>query len=88
MTVFYWNGNIDKLLHQNAAETEDYLEGCLQDNMLMACRRGYMAIYEHYLNPWSSNHKVFFAPYKNAPDCEKLLQDWETFKEKAERESA
>ena len=56
-------GELEKWLHQNGAEyTGDYIEGCLLDNVIVATRRGYAAIYENYLNEWNSDYYIEFQP--------------------------
>lgn len=53
----------DRWMKQNGAEyTGDYIEGVLQDSFVVSTRRGYAAIYEHYLNTWSSDYRVEFQP--------------------------
>lgn len=63
MTKFYINpSNLGKILHQNGAECIEAFEGSLQDNGLYITKSGaYMAIYEHYLNDWTSNLYVEFS---------------------------
>ena len=52
VTYFYLNPfQLEKFMHQNNAEyTGDYFPGCLLDNFIIACKRGYAFIYNHYLN--------------------------------------
>ena len=55
--------NIDKWLHQNGAEyTGDYYEGVLLDNYVVMTRRGFAAVYEHYLNANSSDYLIEWEP--------------------------
>lgn len=62
MTQLYLNTcNLDKFLHQNKAELIDFFYGCLQDNALYSTKGGTMAIYEHYLNCWSSDLLIIFS---------------------------
>ena len=79
MTTFYMNGSMNMYAHQNKAETVDFCEGCLQDSFVLACKRGYAFCYEHFLNAWSSNHLVKFAPYKDEKACSALWEEWENF---------
>lgn len=54
---------MEKWMHQNGASyTGTMVEGCLLDNFVLVCRRGFAAVYEHYLNCWSSNYLVEFEP--------------------------
>lgn len=54
---------MEKWMHQNGASyTGTIVEGCLLDNFVLVCRRGFAAVYEHYLNCWSSNYLVEFEP--------------------------
>ena len=62
MKTFYINScDLEKWIFQNKAVVLDCLEGCLLDNLLLECKRGYAAIYEHYLNSNSSNYLVIFS---------------------------
>lgn len=55
--------NLEKWMHQNGANyTGTMVEGCLLDNFVLACKRGYAAVYEHPLNCWSSDYLVEFEP--------------------------
>lgn len=55
--------NLEKWMHQNGANyTGTMVEGCLLDNFVLVCKRGYAAVYEHYLNCWSSDYLVEFEP--------------------------
>lgn len=52
---------LEKWMHQNEAEyTGDFAEGGLLDNFMLACKRGFAAVYEHYLNCWSSDYLIEF----------------------------
>jgi|GEM_PF-2173662 len=57
--------DLNKWLKQNNAECIEYVEGCLIDNALYACKRGYAAIYERFVNTWTSAYEVHFQPYSN-----------------------
>lgn len=57
--------NLDKWVYQNKAKYEEVFEGCLLNNYLITCKRGYAAVYEKVVNEWSSTFIVFFQPYKN-----------------------
>ena len=84
MTWFYLNaGALDKWVHQNKGEYVECIVGCLQDNYVVATKRGWAMIYEHYLNEWTSNFYVEFAPDKNKEDVNKLWKEWYAFEEKA-----
>jgi len=90
MTVFQITG--EKRLNiwytQNDGETVEAVEGCLLDNFVVACRRGWAFVYEHYLNPWASNYLVKFVPYKDEDGCRAAWDEWEDFREEAEKETA
>ena len=62
--VFIVN-DLNKWLKQNNAEYIECVEGCLIDNALCACKRGYAAIYERFINPWSSAYEIHFQSYSN-----------------------
>ena len=44
-------------IHQNDAQPLDAIEGVLQDSCLYECRNGIAAVFEHYLNPNSSDYE-------------------------------
>ncbi len=52
---------LEKLIHQNKAELQEINDGCLLDNMLYDCKNGFMAVYESYMNCWSSCYTVNFS---------------------------
>lgn len=57
--------NLEKWIHQNAGEIDEIVEGCLLDNLLIACKRGYAALYEKYVNTNESTYEGYFQPYKD-----------------------
>lgn len=55
--------NLAKWMHQNrAVYTGAFVDGCLLDNFVVVTKRGFAAIYEEYLNEWSSTYRVEFEP--------------------------
>lgn len=66
--------HIGKLLHQNDAQLIDTFEGCLIDNYLYQARRGVFALFESYVNTWSSRYIFKFA--RTAADIEKLTKEF------------
>lgn len=65
VTCFYIDPGaaFQKWITQNRGEyTGDYIEGVLQDSFVISTPRGYAAVYEHYLNCWSSDYYVEFQP--------------------------
>lgn len=62
MTRFYIDPkDLAVWLHQNEAEyTGDFVDGCLLDNFVVSTKNGVAAVYEHYLNAWSSDYLVEF----------------------------
>ena len=76
------NKNMNIWLHQNKAETVDFREGCLTDNFIVSTKRGYAAIFEHYLNSWSSGYLVEFEP----GDAPNVWNRWEAFIEAYDKE--
>ena len=66
--------------------TGAYVEGVLVDSFVVETKRGVAAIYEHYLNEWTSNYYVEFTDYKNGfknGEVDKIWSDWYAFEEKA-----
>ena len=53
----------DRWMHQNGADyTGDFVEGVLQDSFVVFTRRGFAAVYENYVNSWSSDYYIEFQP--------------------------
>lgn len=61
MKTFVLNMPIDKYLYQNRAEIVDGFDGCLLDNYLAYSDKAIMAIYEEYVNTWTSRQRVYYA---------------------------
>ena len=75
--------NEDKWMHQNDAQfTGAFFDGVLLDNYVLDCKRGYVAVYEQYVTPNSSEHVFKFAPYKDRAAVDAL---WSEFYEREER---
>lgn len=78
--------DLGKWLHQNKADLTfdiiplDYVDGCLLDNMLVETKRGIAAIYEHYLNCWTSDYLVEWQ----AGNGEKVFNNWKKFVDSVE----
>lgn len=71
---------LEKWLHQNRAEfTGDIVEGGLLDSFMVATKRGFAAIYEHYCNEWASDYTVEFE----RGDAREVWARWKRFKEQA-----
>ena len=51
---------VDKLLHQNNGEVIDIVEGSLLDDLLIATKRGYIAMMETHQNSNSSVYTMYF----------------------------
>ena len=62
MKTFLLKMDLEQWVHQNNAEyTGDFFDGCLLDNFIVYCKNGVAALYEHYLNEWSSCYEVHFG---------------------------
>ena len=70
---------IDKWMYQNSAFVEDFLDGCLLDNMLLQTRRGVAFVKETVLNTWSSTYTLYFAAYKDADAVDAVYNMWSEF---------
>ncbi len=74
--------NEEKWMHQNKAEyTGAYVEGNLIDNSILACKRGYCAVYERHVNEWTSEHVFKFVPYKDFKGVDELFAEFMDFEE-------
>lgn len=55
--------DMESWIRQNQAEyTGAMVEGCLLNNFVLACNGGFAAVYEHYINEWTSDYLVEFEP--------------------------
>ena len=84
-TMYLNSDSLDMFLHQNKGEVIDCVEGCLLDNLLINAKRGTIALYEHYVNCWTSNYEVKFAPYKTEENLN-LVNEFDDFRMAAETE--
>ena len=84
MTCFYLGSTqLNKWMHQNRAEYVGCcVEGCLLDSFVVATKRGFAALYEHYLNPNSSDYYVEFQ----TGTAQDVFRNWYKFEEKCEYE--
>lgn len=64
---------------QNDAECIDCVEGCLLDNLVMACKRGTAFLFEEYQNEWTSRYHVYFVPYKEQDTNGDYSRLWDRF---------
>ena len=79
----------EKWMHQNGARyTGAFYEGCLLDNYVLDCKRGYVAVYERYVTPNSSEHVFKFAPYKDREACDSLWHEFYERYDENERRTA
>lgn len=75
----------DRWMAQNKAEyTGDYIEGVLLDSFVVATPRGYAAVYEHYLNSWTSDYYIEFQPGA----AQDVFSAWYEFEAAAEAATA
>lgn len=75
MEFFIRPKDLEKWIYQNRAEyTGAFVEGCLLDNFVLACKRGFVAVYEHILNCWSSDYLIEFQPGTRPGCLEKQVQ--------------
>lgn len=82
-------GDMNKWIHQNNAEyTGDFVDGVLADSFMLSCKRGTAAVYEHYLNSWSSDYIVLFVPYSDEKRTNQLYDDFYKYVENCEKEAA
>lgn len=70
---------IDKWIHQNSAIVEDFLDGCLLDNMLLQTRRGVAFVKETFINTWCSTYTLYFAAYKDLDAVDAVYNMWSEF---------
>ena len=86
MKTMYLSGDaLDMFMHQNKGEVIDCVEGSLLDNLLINTKRGTVALYEHYVNCWTSNYEVKFAPYGTQKRLG-ILSEFDDFRLSAEEE--
>ena len=77
MTTFIIR-DIDKWIAQNDAFILDAVEGCLLDNMYIACRRGIAFVLETYATSRSSVYTCYFFRRGecNTPEYNRLAEHW------------
>lgn len=74
---------LEKWMHQNRAEyTGDAVEGCLLNSFVLTCKRGFAAVYEHYLTEWTSDYLVEFQ----AGDAKDVWKRWFEFVERSKED--
>ena len=71
--------NYSKFIYQCKGDVIDFVEEALLDSVLIAGRRGYYILKDHYLNSNNSTYYVYFANYKDAAAVAELLQAWDDF---------
>lgn len=71
--------NLEQWAEQNHAESIDFIEGCLLDNIWYSCKRGEAFVFEEYLNANSSGYKCyFFREYeKDSKEYLEILKSWQ-----------
>lgn len=75
--------DLDKWMHQNKAKyTGAFVEGCLLDNFVLVCKRGFAAVYECHLNEWSSTYQVEFE----AGTAQEVWRRWYQFEETVKKD--
>lgn len=72
-------GQLDKFLHQNGADVIDSFDGCLLDNLLCTTKHnGTMAIYERYINCWTSGYYIEYS--KDPEEVNRIMNDFQTLR--------
>ena len=80
--------DFDTWAAQNNAECIDCVEGCLLDNLVMACKRGTAFLFEVYANEWCSKWRCYFIPYKEQDSNGDYSRLWDRFEGLRELSSA
>ena len=88
MTIFYLNPqHLDKWIYQNDAEyLGDFVPGSLLDNFTLITRRGYAAVYEHYVNEWCSDYRIEFMPFADQYATYDVINEFYKFFDSYEKE--
>ena len=72
---------LEQWVCENKAEyTGDIIVGCLLDNFMLECEGGFAAVYEHYLNEWTSDYLIEFE----AGNAETVWKRWDEFQTRCE----
>lgn len=83
MEFFISPQGLKKWMHQNRADyTGAFVEGTLLDNFVIACKRGFAAVYEHCLNEWSSDYRVEF----DLGAAQEVWNRWYRFEERSKED--
>lgn len=71
--------NLEQWAEQNHAESIDFIEGCLLDNIWYSCKRGEAFVFEEYLNANSSGYKCYFfrEGEKDSKEYLEILKSWQ-----------
>ena len=70
--------------YENEAEqTGDFFDGVLLDNYMLKCRDGYCAVFEEYVNEWTSRHVYKLARYDDQADIDELWDEFYARQEEA-----
>ena len=71
--------NLEQWAEQNHAESIDFIEGCLLDNIWYSCKRGEAFVFEEYLNANSSGYKCYFfrEHEKESKEYLEILKSWQ-----------
>ena len=71
--------NLEQWAEQNHAESIDFIEGCLLDNIWYSCKRGEAFIFEEYLNANSSGYKCYFfrEHEKDSKEYLEIVKRWQ-----------
>ncbi len=81
VTAFTLNPrDLEKWMHQNrAVYVGDFVEGCLLDNFVLACKNGFAAVYEKYVNP---NMSTYYVEFQRGA-AQRVFCNWYDFEERA-----
>lgn len=62
-------------LNKSGYEVSDSVEGCCSDNYLINTEKGIIVAFEHYLNEWCSDLRIYFQKYP----ANELYEIWDDF---------
>ena len=85
MKTMYMNpAALSKWKHQNNAKyVGNWLDGVLLDNFTLSTKRGFAAVYEHYVNPNKSDYRIEYE----TGAAQNVWKNWYKFEAENESES-
>lgn len=76
---------VETIIENNGGELEDCLEGVLLDDLLMYGNNGYIAMFETFVNCWTSCYTVYESENEN--DSDYIYSLWSKRQDEREKQA-